>query len=211
MNSPSPVLPLLAERLAQGSFTIGQVAVTSLPENRIELRHRDDLSRPAAELETSADPLSARQIAHYDAAGEYRPLKGAPTLRGGWRLELADLEALQTAIDLFYPAALAIWMAQRGGRLRIVPLAETLERQTGMYRFARTISPAGAERLTQTQCGEGCSRRTLWRDPSAPVEEEQSGIPLLCPEACSFFVAAARLVAKAEFEAKAKAETTANP
>lgn len=211
MNPPSPVLTLLAERLAEGSFTIGQVAVTALPENRIELRHRDDLSRPSAELETSADPLSARQIAHYDAAGEYRPLKGAPTLGGGWRLDLPDVAALQTAIDLFYPAALALWMAQRFGRLRVVPLAETLERQTGMYRFARTISPEGAERLTNTQCGEGCSRRPLWAAPESPVEEKPEELPLLCPEACSFFVAAARLVAKTEFEAKAKAETTANP
>ena len=47
---------------------------------------------------------------------QYRPLKTAPNLRHGWRLEVANLAELRLALDLFYPgrlAALAAWEAHR--------------------------------------------------------------------------------------------------
>jgi sirohydrochlorin cobaltochelatase len=199
----------LTQRLAQGGFVIGQIAVMPIGSSHYDLRHQEDRELSPGELDSSPDPLTARQIAHYDAAGEYRPLKGAPTLRRGWRLELEGPEALREALDAFYPAALALWVAWQKKRLQVIPMAQTLDRQTGMYRFARTISAEGAARLRETQCGAGCSRQTLWAFPDQPVRDQAGRVPLLCPEACSFFVAAARVVAKAEFEAKAKEEPEA--
>jgi sirohydrochlorin cobaltochelatase len=102
---------------------------------------------------------------------------------------------------------MALWVARDQGRLRVVPLAETLGRQTGMYRYARTISEGGAAALTDRQCRQGCLRVPLWAGAGA-VEGDGSRervIPVWCPEACSLYVAEARLVAKAEFEAKAHA------
>jgi len=194
---------LLHHLTGLGGFTIGQILMTPIEGGRFELRHTDDAALSVGDLESFSDPLSARQIAHYNAAGEYRPLKGTPDLRTGWRLELNGAEALRTALDTFYPAALALWTAHRENRLRVLPLSETLDRQTGMYRYARTISPEGAEGLTQRRCREGCSRKPLWADGADSVPQEPGILPLLCPEACSFFVAEARNVAKAEFEAKA--------
>lgn len=200
--TPSPLLQLLTERLRDAPFHIGQIAVSPLTGDGIELRHRDDAGLAADGLETFDRPDDARDIAQYDAAGEYRPLKGSPDLKRGWRLVLAGPGEVRTALDLFYPAALALWAACSGNRMRVVPLATTLERQTGMYRFARNISPEGAADLMRRRCLTGCSRHPLWAESPNP-EIPSHGIPLLCPEACSFFVAEARVVAKAEFDAKA--------
>jgi sirohydrochlorin cobaltochelatase len=204
MTVTSSILSLLTERLQTGPFTIGQIAVAFSAEGRAELRHHADAGRPATELASFTDPYAAREIAQYDATGEYRPLKGTPDLKSGWRLDLAGPAEVRIALDVFYPAALAVWAADCEGRLRVIPLSQTLERQTGMYRYARTISPEGAQGLTRSRCLEGCSRRPLWSELAS--KESQAGeLPLLCPEACSFFVAEARVVAKAEFEAKAAA------
>ncbi len=206
MIATSHILTQLTNRLQSGPFSIGQISVTPASDGRVELRHQDDGGRPGGELESFTDPCAARGIAQYDAEGEYRPLKGSPNLKAGWRLDLAGPEEVRIALDIFYPAALAVWAADCGGRLRVVPLSQTLERQTGMYRYARTISPEGARELTRRQCLTGCSRRPIWSE--LPVHEmgtSGDALPLLCPEACSFFVAEARLVAKAEFEAKATA------
>ena len=48
-------------------------------------------------------PNDAVELAKFSDDGKYRPLKTAPNLRHGWRLELADLAALQQALDFFYP------------------------------------------------------------------------------------------------------------
>ena len=84
-----------------------------------------------------------------------------------------------------------------------------------MYRYARTISDAGAQELVKTVCGPAhqCARRILWRiDDATPLEDSEASryngvpgdvpeveaIPLLCREACNHMVAECRRVAKAE-------------
>ena len=160
----------------------------------------------------------AAQLARFDDAGNYRPLKTAPNLRHGWRLVLPDRSALSIALDLFYPARLAAFLAWETGELVTTPLRETLERQTGMYRPAAKISDAEANTLVGNFCRSdgGCLRTILWKrdregtlastllppekfDPS----HDQTGfgrpmIPLLCQEACNLLVAEARKMVKAE-------------
>jgi sirohydrochlorin cobaltochelatase len=98
-------------------------------------------------------------------------------------------------------------------------LRDKLNRQTGMYRYARTISDAGAQQLVQEVCGpaHNCAKRILWKiDSETPLDDneasryngipgmvpESEAIPLLCREACNHFVAECRKAAKAEFEQK---------
>src|ERR1700758_2285218 len=57
----------------------------------------------------------ARQIAKYDSFGAYRPLKGAPNLPRGWLIQLSNIDALQKALDFFYPGAIGTWLALRSG------------------------------------------------------------------------------------------------
>jgi len=201
----------LSALLRHGPFRIGQVHVSPGSDASVELRHVADAAEPAGTLEVFDEASAARRIALHTAEGHYRALKGAPDLRRGWRLVLEDRQDLEEALEAFYPAALALWTARNEDRLRVVPLADTLGRQTGMYRFARTISEPGATALTDRQCRQGCLRHPLWAgEPESCGGAGEPELPLWCPEACSLFVAEARLVAKGEFDAKAAAAAGAD-
>ncbi|MGH7937665.1 MAG: DR2241 family protein, partial [Bryobacteraceae bacterium] len=150
-----------------------------------------------------------------------RPLKTAPTLRHGWRMDLANLDELQLALEGFYPGRLAALAAWEENRLLPTPLRATLNRQSGMYRIAAQISDeqisAVVGRFCRSQGGApGCLRTILWgRDetkarPStrlpldkfiAPLDQTGRGeqvMPLLCQEACNLLVSEARREVKNE-------------
>src|SRR5206468_2838964 len=105
----------------------------------------------------------AIEIAKYDDAGNYRPLKTAPNLRHGWRLELDTLEELRRALDYFYAGRLAVFAAWKSGKLQTTPLRETLNRQSGMYRIAAKISDTQIDNLVSDFCRSngGCLRTIL--------------------------------------------------
>jgi len=158
------------------------------------------------------------EIAKYDDAGNYRPLKTAPNLRRGWRLEVADFTELRRALDHFYPGRLAMFAAWKDNRLISTPLRETLDRQSGMYRVASKISDAQIDDLVANFCRSdgGCLRTILWkRNTSGAIastklpnekfdpSHDQTGhgkkvIPLLCQEACNLLVAECRKVVRGE-------------
>ena len=88
----------------------GQILIQRRGSGGFVLCHRDDEN--VRDLEILGKPDDAIEIARYDDAGNYRPLKTAPNLRHGWRLELVDLGGLHRALDYFYPgrwATLAPW------------------------------------------------------------------------------------------------------
>ena len=107
----------------------------------------------------------AIEIAKYDDAGNYRPLKTAPNLRHGWRLELTTGEELRRALDYFYPGRLAAFAAWKSGDLKTTALRETLDRQSGMYRVAAKISDSQINDLVADFCrsDSGCLRTILWK------------------------------------------------
>jgi len=141
---------------------IGQIAIQKLDDGGLALSHHDDETRNDLKLFHSAE--DAIEIARYDDAGNYRPLKTAPNLSHGWRLELATLDALGRALDYFYPGRLAVFAAWKSGQLQTTPLRETLERQSGMYRIAAKISDEQADRVVGDFCRSdgGCLRTILW-------------------------------------------------
>jgi len=173
-------------------------------------------------LDLHEGPDKARDLSIYAADGTYRFNKANLSLQRGWALGLQDEEELRQALDLFYPACLGLFLASREGRLEVQNLRDKLERQTGMYRFAKSISDAGAQKLVRDTCGpdKACAKKILWRiDAATPLEDspassytgipdglaETEAIPLLCREACNHFVAECRKAAKAEFEVKNEA------
>jgi sirohydrochlorin cobaltochelatase len=143
-------------------FCFGQILVRKTGDDFV-LCHRDDRARD--DLEIFQDPEDAIQIAKYDDAGNYRPLKTAPNLRHRWRMELRTSDGLKRALDHFYPGRLAIFIAWKTGRLRTTPLRETLDRQSGMYRIAARISDAQIDDLVADFCRSngGCLRTILWK------------------------------------------------
>ena len=195
----------------------GQIFIRRTSTGGFALCHRDDEN--ARDLEILQKSDDALEIARYDDAGKYRPLKTAPNLRHGWRLELVDLEQLGLALDHFYPGRLAMLEAWTQNRLSTTSLRETLDRQSGMYRVAAKISEEQIDDVVGNFCRSdgGCLRTILWkRDPRGgvisstklPAEKfdpshDQTGrgenaIPLLCQEACNLLVAECRRVVKGE-------------
>ena len=176
-------------------------------------------SRPSVVWTLYEGPAAARDLSTYAEDGSYRFTKGQTNLKRGWVMALENEEELRQALDQFYPACLGLFLAQRNGILEIENLRDKLNRQTGMYRFARSISDAGAQALVQKVCGPAhqCAKRILWQiDENTTLDDSEASrfngipgdlpageaIPLLCREACNHFVAECRKVAKAEFEQK---------
>lgn len=190
------LLNLLDDAIGEGFLTIGQIAIAPVTSGFV-LRHVDDTG--SDDLETFS-PADAAQIARYDDSGVYRPLKTAPNLRHGWKIELSSLTELQVTLDALYPAALGNWRALLRKELDPVPLRSTLNRQTGMYRITGKLTDDQGSGLVETLCRPGCLRRILWpvsdQDACPTVTLPEKQIPLLCGEACNLFVAAARKVVK---------------
>ncbi len=141
---------------------LGQILIQKTNDGFV-LSHRDDEVR--TDLQTFRNAEDAVEIAKYGDAGNYRPLKTAPNLRRGWRLELATLPELQRALDYFYPGRLAVFAAWKAGQLQTTPLRETLDRQSGMYRVAAKISDEQIDDIVGDFCRSdgGCLRTILWK------------------------------------------------
>jgi 4Fe-4S iron-sulfur cluster binding domain/DR2241 stabilising domain len=205
----------LSVALDSGVRQIGEVAIwVSSGEFPYSLSHHLDGDRLDS-LTIYHGPMAARDISTWAEDGHYRFTKGELSLKKGWLLHLRNLSELQQALDLFYPAALGLWLAEKEGRIEIQHLREKLGRQTGMYRFAKNISDAGAQRLVRETCGPAncCVKKILWQiDPNTPLEPseassypgvlpdiaENQAIPIFCREACNHFVAECRRVSKEE-------------
>jgi sirohydrochlorin cobaltochelatase len=144
-------------------FYFGQILIQKRAAGGFVLSHRDDESLD--QLQTYQQAEDAVEIAKYDDAENYRPLKTAPNLRRGWRLELETPEKLKRALDYFYPGRLAIFEAWKSGQLKPTPLRETLNRQSGMYRVATKISDSQIDDLVANFCRSvgGCLRTILWK------------------------------------------------
>ena len=202
-------------------FCFGQILIQRTSDGCFVVCHRDDEGRDG--LQVFSNPEAAVELARYDDAGNYRPLKTAPNLRRGWRLEIADVSELQRALDYFYPGRLAMLAAWKENRLTTTPFRQTLDRQSGMYRVAAKISDEQIDDLVGNFCRSngGCLRTILWkRDadgalPSRKLPPEKFNVasdqacgpgssspttgrvlPLLCQEACNLLVAECRKVVK---------------
>jgi sirohydrochlorin cobaltochelatase len=144
-------------------FYFGQILITKRERIGFVLSHRDDAS--LNHLQTHRDAESAIEIAKYDDAGNYRPLKTAPNLRHNWRLELGTVEEVRRALDYFYPSRLTVYAAWKTGSLKTTALRETLDRQSGMYRVTAKISDSQINNLVADFCrsDSGCLRTILWK------------------------------------------------
>lgn len=197
----------LAVWLQNGRDVIGEIVVKANGDGGYALRHV--LDRESTDLVSHGGAIAAREIARCDAAGKFRPLHSAPTMKRGWELHVESLSELRLAFDFFYPAAVGCAAADEAGRLTSTPLRELLGRQTGMYRFTNTISDEQAFEMVKKTCGaKNCQRRILWPltpEQPFPMDEAKAqteAIPLLCIEACPHIVSSARKIAKEAFEAK---------
>jgi len=201
----------LARWLDAGKNRMGEIQIRRAGDAFL-LRHRHDSD--GIELKRYSRPDDALELARYNEAGAYRPLKSAPDLRRGWQLELASLEELQLALDFFYPAMLGTLLAFEQRTLVPVAFRATASRQSGMYAVVKKISDPQADELIGRFCSScgGCLKTIWWKIdddraistlPQSKFEPafDQTGdhapvLPLLCDEACNLLIAAARGVVK---------------
>ena len=208
---------LLDSLVAEKFSRIGQLEIVS-SEERFVVCHCDDVGRTDLRNYEIDD---APEVAKFDDAGSYRPLKTAPNLRHGWKIFARDLLQIEKVIDAIYPGRIAVLDAFKSGQLTLTSLRETLNRQSGMYRVAAKISDKQIDGLVGNFCRSdgGCLRTILWkRDaggkiPSSKLPPEKfnpavdqylsakrprsataatDSLPLLCQEACNLLVAACR-------------------
>jgi sirohydrochlorin cobaltochelatase len=201
---------ILAHSLREGRLLIGEI----LLGRDFSLRHVADAD--CTDLISYFSAIDARALARYDEEGNFRPLKTAPNLRKGWLLQVTSLEEMELALEFFYPSALGLWLSSIQGRLHPTSLRETLDRQTGMYRVTRSLTPQQASELIARTCTShgGCLRTILWDLASGvpihtlPAEKlslaflPPDRIPLICRELCNLVVAAARPIAKGNLPMK---------
>jgi sirohydrochlorin cobaltochelatase len=174
-----------------GPWKIGQVFIER-DHPGFALRHDEDCSIAAGELRPLKSLAELREMILRDEKGEFRPLRAAPNLQRGWIMMARDGCELMTFLDYLYPAAMANWSLQEQTVLPITPWRETAERQTGRFRVVREINDAGVQELAAEVCDRGCLKRRLWSPCAQTVEPKPNEIPLLCPEACNYFVSKAR-------------------
>ncbi len=165
---------------ARRDFTFGEVAV-AFRGGRVELSG-PHLGPAAHELEGTVEAL--REHVRTDAHGRYRPLSGARTMPGNWRVSLPE-NLTEAAIDTIYPQALLHQRQAAQRTLRVTTLDEVVARQRGRYRVAGELAAEGQERARDALCGR-CVRTPVWTGEAASAQE----IP--CPEPCSVMIALCR-------------------
>ena len=166
---------------ADSSRCIGEILIEKRGTG-FALSHRDDHGR--SDLAPTQDATS---IAKFDDAGKYRPLKTAPNLRHGWRLTYQHTRVASC------PRNFLSWQACHGSCVRkrpvtTTPLRQTLQRQSGMYRVAATISDTQLDNVVANFCRSdgGCLRTILWkRDVSGAAGLDETAAGKIRPEAGS--------------------------
>ena len=151
-------------------------------------------------------PLNeVRALAQFTAAGAFRPLKSAPTLRAGWRLLAPTDTALESALEQLYPGAIADWFAAQAPPPPVTHYRAFTARQSGMYRITTMLTDALAAGVIGECChANRCLKRRLWTVSglASDVAETKSLIP--CLEPCALLLESSRKAVRVEQEAKAR-------
>ncbi len=230
--APAAAAPLperLLAWLASGGRQIGEVLILPHQDGWILCHQADAPAVGTGNLTSYHTPSEARDIARHDAAGQFRPLKTAPTRKTGWELLAKNASSLHESLDALYPAALANWFRFADGTIPPTNLKAMLGRQTGMYRITGLLRETEAQSLVASTCHSGnCLRQLLWtwdgdtswnllptsKNPSPPHPAAAVPcLPLLCTDACPLLIGPARPLVKnriqAEADAKAEADAAA--
>lgn len=141
--------------------------------------------RRGPEIEVESNEHALREHVRFDQHGRYRPLSGARSLRGGWRVACGTDFPLDEALETVYPLALTHRRQFDTGALELVPLKRVLQRQAGRYEVAGGL-PAEAGLLASEALCATCVRTPAWRGDAV------AGGAIPCPEPCSVLVSLCR-------------------
>lgn len=193
-----PALKALLTEFPTGT-DVGQVRLSVHP-SACELRHVADADKPESDLRLLTIH-ELRELAQFTAEGQFRPLKSAPTLKTGWRAVASTAADLDLALGHLYPGALADWFAMRSPEPPVTGYREFINRQTGMYRIAQTLSDSRAAAVTRAMCHpRHCLKQRAWQAGDlAPDANAGSGL-LPCLEPCALLLELARRIGRMDKE-----------
>lgn len=178
-------------------LVMGQVCVRRTATGHT-LCHVADRDRSSGDLRSV--PIEAlRGLALSTATGAFRPLKGAPNLRTGWRVETRGADELGQALEHLYPGGVADWHAARSGAPVVTHYREFTGRQTGMYRVTKTLSDAQAGAMIRACCEAAfCLKRRLWTVDGLAADGASDKSMIPCLEPCAVLLEFARKAARME-------------
>ena len=185
----------------------GEVLIRS-SGTEFTLRHVTDADLDETQL-NRISIAEARQVAMFNPAGLFRPLRSSPDLAAGWLLVCFEASELWRALQEIYPGAVADWFAVQSGRPPITHYREFTNRQSGMYRITQLLTDEQAANVTRAACHQRfCLKQRLWTvdalEPDAPGSK--SAIP--CLEPCAVLLELARKAARIEQEEKLPVQIT---
>ncbi len=186
-------------------FTLAQLLVRRAGAG-YELRHQRDADEPADRLRLLAHD-AVRPLAQFTPDGTFRPLRSAPSLAAGWRLPVADQDALPGVLDEFYPGALADWFAAQQSPAPVTDYPAFAARQTGLYRGLAELPAIALTAVVAAVCAPAaCAKRRLWTAPGLPPDAPSAKSVIPCLEPCALLLDGAR---RARQAAKTAAATAA--
>ncbi len=172
---------------------IGEVVVERKGDG-FHLYHREDEDRIDVCKELSVDSL--RELSQQTAESEFRPLKSAPNLRGGWVCRTTTVTELETALTHLYPGAIADRYALRNGA-ESHNYRDFTNRQTGMYRITTHPSDEEVNQIADACCDDRfCLKQRLWTVSAEDTQPDLDTERIPCLEPCPILLEFARKVVR---------------
>ncbi|MEP6662230.1 MAG: DR2241 family protein [Verrucomicrobiota bacterium] len=184
-------------QLFRGEEVLAQVSIQR-SAGSFELRHVENRDAEKASLR-SVPENELRPLVDFTEEKAFRPLKSAPNLPRGWRFTAKNPDALELALNTFYPGALADWFAVNFRDVRPTSYREFTHRQTGMYRVTAMLTDAQAAPMIRACCHpKFCLKQRWWSvgDLSPDAPGCKSLIP--CLEPCAILLEFARKIMRLE-------------
>lgn len=167
---------------------------------RFSLRSTADKDQPVGSLrEVSVSGL--RELAQFNEAGDFRPLKSAPDLRAGWVCFTEDTGQFEQALDHLYPGGVVDVWAARVDPPPVTQYREFTGRQTGRYRIAQQLNDAGVAEVIRATCdARHCLKRRIWTVEGMAVDSPEAKSEIACLEPCAVLLECARHAARLDRE-----------
>lgn len=189
-----PAIEALAARV-DPELVFAQVLLRRMTQG-FELRQVADQDEPAL---TEVTLPELRDIAQSTERKQFRPLKSAPTLRGGWRLVAQDPAELNEALSHLYPGAVADWFAAQQSNPPVTHYREFTGRQTGMYRITTMLTDAQVAQTARAGChARFCLKQRLWTVEGLAPDNPAEKSVLACLEPCAVLMEFARTAVRIE-------------
>ena len=214
MKSFHPPLELFVNELGKEKI-IAQLLIRQIAQQgqSYELLHKSDANKTKNELK-ELKLEDAQFYLSFTDTSVFRPIKGAPDMRSGWRLVVQNHQDLELALQAVYPGFISDnYAVKKIDPIPVTSYTAFAERQTGMYRNAKLLTEERAQQAVEACCGAThCLKRRYWSVPGLDADttgENKSEIP--CLEPCAVMLEWGRKVVRMDQVAAQAVESGASP